>query len=217
MSYHRAPLMALGGDSCPQSGTITQMQQKLDELTATWQPTGYYTWQEMADLVDATVKLAGQASTMATQFYSGTSTPSAKDRVRAAYTAYNSVAERAMTDYLPAWKDAKAKGQVIDAPGFRQWVLDDLAAAIKLMRTVELEVCNTPWLVGVLVGISKVFIGVTDIAKRIGNVVLSIGENAVKAVERGGAIVGFLISIAPYAGIGLGAYLLYQKYGKRRS
>lgn len=199
-----------GGSQCPPSSAYTQMLQKANELDASWNPTGLYTWQDMADVVDAVVKLAGQASSAAIQFYSGNSTPGAKDRVRAAYESYNKIAAQAV-NYVESWKQAKAAGKPIAAPGFKRWVIDDLKAAAALIRAIDVEACNAPWWLNTVVSISGFFIGVTNVARRVVGVALKVGEGALVAVERSGDILSFVLKIAPFAAVGIGGLLLYRK------
>jgi hypothetical protein len=204
MTYHNA----LGDCS-----VNTQLDVYANELERTWNPTGVYTWQDMSNVVAATVQLAGVASSAAIEFFKGNSTPEAKARVRAASNSYNAVSKLAI-DYLIAWKAAREANKPVSAPGFKSWVLDDLRAAAKLFHVVELEACNKPWWVDSAVSISRAFINVVDTAKRVGRAVINVAEGAVKAVERTGDIVGFLLSWGPYLALGVGGYLVYKRVRK---
>lgn len=225
MSYHNHGIMRIGGlfdpidiesqieKQCPESATYRGLVARADELNRTWNPTGYYTWSDMSDVIAATVKLAGQASSAAIKFFSGSSLPSAKDRVRDAADNYNAVAKRA-NDYVEAWKVARAANKPVAAPGFKSWVVDDLKAAAELFRAVEVSVCTTPWWVSAAVSFSSVFIDVVNIAKRVGGAVLKVGEAAVKAVEKTGDIMAFLLPKLPYIALGIGGYFAYKAIKK---
>jgi hypothetical protein len=198
---------------CPPSANHRSMLAQADALERTWNPTGVYTWQDMSNVVAATVQLAGQASSAAIRFFSGDSLPSAKDKVRAASNSYNAIARHAL-DYTVAWQTAKAAGKPVSAPGFKRWVIEDLRAAAELFRAVEIAVCTQPWWLSAAVSISRAFVTVVDVAKRVGGAVLTVAEGAVKAVERTGSIVGFLLSWGPYLALGVGGYLVYKKVRK---
>lgn len=195
--------------TCPPSSTYKTMVARGEELERTWNPTGYYDWRGMADVIAATVQLAGQASSAAVAFFSGNSTPSAKDRVRRALDRYNDIAKQSV-DYTAAWQAAKSQNLPVAAPGFKKWVIDDLQAAAELFRTVEIEVCNQPWWITAAVSFSSFFVNVVSIAKRVTGVVIKVGEAALKAVERTGGLLAFAIPLLPFAAVGVGAYLLYR-------
>jgi hypothetical protein len=198
---------------CPPSAAYKSMLAQADALERTWNPTGVYTWQDMSNVVAATVGLAKLASDAGVRFFSGNSMPSARDKVRDAADHYNSIAKRSL-DYTEAWKTAKAAGKPVSAPGFKRWVIDDLRAAAELFRAVEVAVCKEPWWLSSAVAISGAFISVVDVAKRVVGAVLTVAEGAVKAAERTGDIVGFLLSWGPYLALGVGGYLVYKKVRK---
>jgi len=198
---------------CPQSSTYTSMLARADELEQTWNPTGFYSWEDMSNVLAATVQLAGQASSAAIQFWSGDSIPRMKDRVRAAQDAYHAIAKRSL-DYVEAWRAARLAGKPVAAPGFKRWVIDDLRAAANLFRTVEIASCTRPWWVGAAASYGRAFSAVIDVAKRVGKVVLKVGESALTAVERTGDIVSLLIKVVPYLALGAGVFLVYR-YAKK--
>jgi hypothetical protein len=237
MSYHsslsryRAPVVSPIGDiwdwfggeaamqaefdkACPPSSAYKTMLSTVADLEATWHPTGVYTWEQMAEVVAAAVQLAGQASSAAITFFSSSSTPSAKDVVRKAADRYNLVAKQAL-DYVEAWKGAKAAGKPVEAPGFKKWVIDDLRAAAELMRTIEIQVCGAPWWLGTVTAIAGGFISVANVAKRAVGVALKVGEAALKAVERTGSVVAFLLKWSPFIALGVGGFLVYRHVKKK--
>jgi hypothetical protein len=202
-----------GSGSCKPSDTLTKYRANMSALESSWKPTGLYTWNDLADMTAAVLQLTSQASSMAVSFFAGSSTPDAKSRVRAAAAKYNAVAEQAI-GYTTTWQAAKAQGVPISAPGFRQWVVDILNAALVLMRTVELEVCQSPWWVATLAVIGEFFNNVIEVAKRIAGVLQKVGEAVIKAVERTGGLLAFLTSYGPYLAIGGGALYLWSKTRK---
>jgi hypothetical protein len=189
------------------------MVARADELERTWNPTGYYGWQDMSNVVNATRQLAGHASSAAITFFSGSSLPSARDKVRAAADHYNSIAKRSL-DYIAAWQSARVANKPVAAPGFKRWVIDDLRAAAELFRAVEVAACMQPWWVGAAAAYGKFFNTVIDVAKRVGGIILKVGEAAIDAAEKTGDIAAFLIKWAPFLALGVGGYLVYMKVRK---
>lgn len=225
MSYHRYNVGGLFDDmqqaaqqemerQCPPGSEYNMMLARISDLEANWHPTGYYKWNEMADVVAETVKLAGLASSAAIKFFGMDSLPSSKDRVRAASNKYNDIGKQAI-DYTLAWKAGYASGKLVAAPGFKQWVIDDLKAAAALYREVEINICTTPGWVTTAASIGRGFTAVGDAAKRVGRAVVTVAEGAVKAVERTGSILGFVLPLLPIAALGIGAVIVYRRFGKR--
>ncbi len=189
--------------TCPEGSQIQSMRAQVENLDRTWSTTGYYTWQELQELIPETIKLAGIASQSAINFFSQSSTDEMKARVRAASDSYNKIAAQAL-DYVQTWQKAKQTGSVINAPGLRTWVIKDLRAAVDLMRAVELAQCDSPWWLSAVSGFFGVFIGITNIAQRIGRVVVKAGEVVLDAVETGFS----LWPIVKWGAVGLGALMI---------
>ena len=198
---------------CPLSAPMLALQVNTAALDASWKPTGVYTWNDLADMTAAVAQLSSQASSMATNFFAGSSTPDAKDKVRAAAAKYNAVAQQAGS-YVQTWQQAKAQNVPVAAPGFRQWVIDDLKAALELLRTIEVAQCNSPWWVATLAAVGVFFNAVIETAKKINGVLQKVGQAVIKATERSADLLAFLISYGPYIAIGGGALYLWSKTRK---
>lgn len=165
--------------ACPASAATNGLKAKAEELDRTWQPTGFYTWQQMADLVAAAVEMSGKASSMAIDAYQY----GKNDILRKAAEEYNAIARRANEDYVPAWRAAKTANAPVNAPGFKRWIVDLLKAAHKLARVSEIAVCTAPWWHGILSTFMYYFNKVVDLAKSIAGVVVAAGVAVVNAVE----------------------------------
>ena len=187
---------------CPAGSQVVAMREMIDDLDRTWVTTGYYTWQEMGELIAATIKLAGLESSAALDFFHGNSTDEMKATVRKALDRYNTVAEQAL-DYTQTWQKAKQTGVLINAPGLRAWVIKDLRAAADLARALEIANCQSPWWLGVVTGILGAFIAVGNIAKRIGKTIAKIGEVVLDAAD---TALG-LWPIVKWGAVGLGVVM----------
>lgn len=187
-------------DICPPSATTQQMKARTDELEATWEPTGYYSWQEMSNLLAAAVEMSSHASSAAVNAFQ----ESPSDILRQATAEYVDVVRKANEDYQPAWKRAQATNTPISAPGFKRWVIDLLRSAHKLMRVSEISVCLKPWWLGAVQTFMYYFNKVADIAKSIGHIVVAAGSAVVSAVEG----VFSLIPFVKWGGIIVGVVFL---------
>lgn len=187
-------------DACPASANTRSMQARTDELERSWEPTGYYTWQEMSELLAAAVEMSGRASSAAIQAFQENPT----DVLRKASDEYIQIVRKANEDYLPIWKRAQATNAPINAPGFKRWVISLLRASHKLMRMSEISVCLKPWWLGAIQGFMFYFNKVADIAQSIGRVVVKAGQAVVDAAD---TVIG-LFPVVKWGALGLGALFL---------
>lgn len=204
-------LLSKESASCPVSRKLTEHITQAARLEKEWKPSDYYTWKEMADLLAATVRLGGSFSDAGLRFFQGNSTPSAKDRVRRAYDAYFAVARQSL-DYVEKWRIAKNEGKLIHAPDFKAWAIDDLAAALRLYRTIEIEACNAPWWLDAAAATGRLIndfyesaIWAGRFAKDTGKAAAALASGAVKAARKAGD----WLEYAPYVGVGVGGLLLF--------
>lgn len=186
--------------ACPASAASNQMQARTEELDKNWHPTGYYTWQEMADLLAAAVEMSSKASTAAIQALEDNPTSFLRDAIN----EYVQVSRKAHDDYEPIWQRARATNSPISAPGFKRWVLDLLRSSRKLMRMAEVSVCLKPWWLGAVQGYMYYFNKVVDIAMTIGKVIVKAGEAIVDAAD---TVFG-LFPVIKWGAIGVGGLFL---------
>jgi hypothetical protein len=187
---------------CPPSGRAQELDAKVTELDRTWHPTGYYSWGEMAELIAAAIKLTNYASTTTLQAFRETDWAV----LRSALEEYNKVAERALT-YTEIWQKARATGAIINAPGFRRWVIELLNASKKLMRIAEVSICATadkPWFYTAMGAFMSFFDGVVNTAKRIGRLAAKVGDIVLDAAD---TALG-LWPVAKWSAIGIGVLFL---------
>lgn len=213
-SMQMAGIFSDFGEDCPKGKAYLAMVARIDELERTWNPTGFYKPDDMFDVLAAVVALGGQASSAATSFFAGNSSPRSKSEVRKAFDGYWAVAKRAI-DYTEASRAAKAANKPIAAPGFKRWVIDDMRAAATLLRTLENAECFDSVVVSGVVSIAKACIAVADTAKRAGKTALAVAGGVVKMVERTGDIAAFLLKWTPYIALGVGGYIAYNKYARK--
>lgn len=151
---------------------------KIDDLVRNWNPTGFYTSQDVRDLIGSTMRTVQQAH-------------ATLDRAAAEPNASQASVMRAANDlsraggrsiaYLDAAREADQQGlRVLNAPGLKRWVTDTLAASSSAVVTAAVIGCITPWWVGALAAFQGAFDATFGLAKRLVGAVLAIGETALK-------------------------------------
>lgn len=162
--------------ACPTSAKTQEMLALADDLDRTWQPTGYYTWQEMADLTAAITNVSSQASSMAIEAFKGGQN-AALSKAVSNYTSVSSLVQY----YVEKWKEAKAANALVSAPGFKAWCVSLLKAAGALMRAAEQAACDRPGWADYAVGLVNASYTVVNVAKGVGRAVASVGSAVVDA------------------------------------
>lgn len=187
------------------SGRVAEIDAKTDDLSKNWRPTGFYTPAEMTSLVSAIVAYSTEAAVPLATAPRSTSDAEQQIRQAQAYLARN--IERSKM-YQGAVATAKRDGSAaIDAPGFRDWVINSLVNISQAFVTVAVLQCRTSWL-DRAAAIAK---AISDLAKRVAGVVLKAGETLVKVADRSLDIVQYV----PYIAAGVGLWFVFSKLKKR--
>lgn len=174
---------APGGDEywasqCPVSAASKAVEAQADDLDKTWHPTGFYTANEMQLMVGAIMDTANaQHNSVMAARASWDVAP-----LREAEENYNEIGKRAL-DYTEVWKAARSSGAVIDAPGFRGWVIDALRTINKGMLAVETAACFKPWWVSAMTVYMVYFEKAVAVAKQIGKIAVAAGQAVLDAAD----------------------------------
>jgi len=163
--------------ACPPSSASQSLAAKADNLNANWVTTGYYTSDEMRQMVAAALDLTRAASNAALTQIERYSTSDLKS----ALSAYQDVAKRTV-DWDATWKKARAEDAIIDEPSFKRWVINLLWAGNRLMRQVEIAGCQEPFWLGALTAYVHAFDAVIAVAEAIGKAVVDAGRKIIRAV-----------------------------------
>ena len=99
---------------------------------------------------------------------------------------------------------------MINAPGLKDWVIASMRAISDAYVTATVLQCRQSWLEKWLDRAYRGMSAIGAVATRLVGVVVKVGENVIKAVDTGFGIVATLVKYAPYAAVGVGAYLLYN-------
>lgn len=158
--------------------TLAPLFAKVDDLSSNWQTTGFYTPEELLSAVTTTMDAVRQAQSSLDRVLAEPNT--SKDALTAAAQKLFGAGERAI-DYINAAKQATSAGiRVVNAPGFKQWVIDSLRAGADAMSTASVAACSNPLWLSLLSSFQGGFDVAWGAVMAIGRTVLKIGEDALK-------------------------------------
>jgi hypothetical protein len=164
--------------ACPPSAAVKALDTKADDLNQNWNPTGYYTADQMRQIVGATMNLVNQ-------YHNSVMTARARHNINEladAEDTFNDIGRQAV-DYTQTWQKAQASGAVVNAPGLKYWVVNSTRAMNKGMRAVEIASCTEPWWFGALATYTAMFDALAGVLKSIVGVLVKAGDIVLDAVE----------------------------------
>ncbi len=178
---------------------------KIDNLDATWNPTGFYPPDDVRSVIGSTMELEalGRAAIDKVQIEVHVRT----DLLNRARDGLDRAGARAI-DYLDAAREADSKSiRLVNAPGLKQWVIDTMNAASAALIVGQAVDCLKPWWLSALEAYQEAFdVAITHVVSVAGSV-LAVGENAVKVAFSLLEHLNLLI----LAGLGVGGYLIWKK------
>lgn len=195
------------------SPSVASIDKMTLDLAKNWQPTGYFTLDEVNAIVQ-TIKQA-DATALAQVIIAPKSTSDADQVIKQAsdYLARN---DSRAQPYIDAATKAQQQGlRAIYAPGLKTWVLDSMVNISQAYTTAAALSCQSTFFDAA----ANVITGVWNAAKQIGAFVLGAGETAVNAAE---GIIGLLpylkwvLLAVALGGGGLVVYRQYQRLDVRR-
>lgn len=193
---------------------VAPLDARVVELARTWNPTGYYTPDDIAQIVPQVVSICSAATSAIAQ--APLSTDDARFAKNQALDTINQKLQQSF-NYTQAAKDARAKGQrAIDAPGLKQWVISTMNAASQGLVTAYVLECNMPALATWVIRFQKLFDAVAGVVKRIAGVTLAFGELAIKAVEQVPKLGAILLTVAKWGVVGVAAAYAFRKIKEAR-
>ncbi len=179
---------------------------KIDNLDATWNPTGFYPPDDVRAVISSTMELEahGRAAIDKVQSEAHVRT----DLLNRARDALDRAGARAI-DYIDAAREADSKSiRLVNAPGLKQWVIDTMNAASAALIVGQAVDCLKPWWLSALEAYQEAFdVAIAHVVSVAGSV-LAVGENAVKVAFSLLEHLNLLI----IAGLGVGGYLIWKKH-----
>jgi len=198
---------------CPSAAAsqTTQIDQMAADLQATWNPSGYYTPDDMDTItaqVQACINQAYTATTNAMADVNASQVPDSQLVINDAISRLNGVASQTI-NYIQASKTARASNQVVAAPALKDWVIECLNASSEALQRSYLVECEVPSWVNVLGSIINAAIAVYNAAKAIAGVVAQLATSVVHAAEAAFDIAAWLAAWGPtLLLVGIGAAIV---------
>lgn len=190
------------------NAAVAPFDARITDLVKNWQPTGFYTAQDIRDLVNSTMTLVAQGQA-AVNLAAHEPTASIDSLMRA--TDDLATAGKRSLDYLDAAKTAEQQGmRVINAPGFKRWVTDTMAASSSALVTAAVVGCITPWWVGALAAYQAAFDSLVTVAKRVVGAVIALGDKLLTVAEGAPELLEYL----KWGAIAAVVYVVYGQVKK---
>ena len=188
---------------------VAPFDAKINDLARNWNPTGFYTPDEIRTLVRSTLTTTSQAYD---SLMKAAQEPNASgDSITRASDDLSRAGQRSM-DYLQAATQAEQQGiRLVNAPGFKRWITDTMNAGSSAMVTAAVVACITPWWVGALAAFQTVFDKAWAAVKAVTGAVLAIGETVLKVASD----LPELYDTLKWVAVAGGVYWLWLRYFQR--
>lgn len=187
--------LALGGASSDECRARAEADEgplfaRAQDLAKNWNPTGFYTPEEVEKVLKATYAVLNQVSDILDKAdkeipqrdWGGDE--SGQTHViglkRADVIAQFKEAEK----FQQAWLQAKDQHiDLLDMPGLKRWVVNSMLVAANCVYAASYVLCITPWWMGVLKTMAAFFEDAIDIAKSIGGALKKVGQTVLKVPD----------------------------------
>jgi hypothetical protein len=121
--------------------------------------------------------------------------------------------ESGQFEYRDAVRAARERGVAqITAPGLKRWIIGAMEVTQAAAFVASKVACERPWWLDFLVGAMKVFIAAADFIISIPGIIYNAAKAAIEVVDKFAQIVKYSM----YAGVAVGGWWLWKKYGKKR-
>ena len=179
----------------------------ISNLNLNWHPTGFYKSEDIENVLAMfEVEAANVGNALKTAPLSTSSSETDKK------LAFNELILRYLDPskvYAKAAATAKASGGVVNAPGFKRWVLASMQSIANGYVTATVLHCRQTWIEKWLDRAYKVIVAIGEVVWRIVGVVIKVGEAVVDAAVATAGIAAKIIKYAPYVGAAIVAYVGY--------
>jgi hypothetical protein len=158
--------------------TVAGLDAKIKDLAANWNPTGFYSPDQVRTIVQQVLNTTSSARAALESQMSGNLASSARSNVMQSIADLGKAGQRSL-DYL----NVARLGKTVDAPGLKQWVLNSMNAASSGMVTAYVVDCEKPAIFNVMMSFVAVMTVAYNIIKKIAGIVLAAGEAAVEIAK----------------------------------
>lgn len=217
MSYHSYNIGALGDEYSDQAACLNKANNSsqvlaidgiINGLAKNWNPTGYFLPSDIQQVLNMLADEAAAAG--AALAAAPLSTGDAESAKRQAFEDMLRKYKDRSQAYVKAITEARASGAAaVNAPAFKGFVLSAMQSISDAYVTATVLHCRQTWIEKWLDKAYRGMASIGAVVAKIGGVVLKVGQAAVNAIDTAGSIAAALVKYAPFAALGIGAYLLY--------
>ncbi len=209
--------LALAGDTdchARAEADSASLLARAQELSKDWNPTGYYTPDEVEKVLKATYAVLSQASDLLDR--ADAEIPQRdwdgdeSDQTHAVAIKRADVLKKfqeAQT-FQQAWLKAREQGiALLDAPGLKRWVVNAMVTAANSVFAASYVSCITPWWIGAMRVMAEFFEKAIAIAKVIGTALKMVGQTILEVPDT----LSTVLTVAKWSLIfGVPMYVLYR-------
>lgn len=186
---------------------VAELDAKTNDLARNWNPTGFYTPDEMSQVINANLDLIHKAQSAVDQ--SAAAPNALQESIIRATNDLGRAGQRSL-DYIEAVKQAQQQGTLtINAPGFKRWVTDTMGAASSAIVTAATVACLEPWWAVALSAFQGAFDTVWSIAKAVGNVLVHVGEDIITVADN----LDTIYTVVKYGALAFGVWWVWTNWG----
>lgn len=178
---------------------------KASDLNRTWNPTGFYTRDQISQLVQHTLAMLRNATSSIDAAIADPQAPGSRDALKMSLSSLQRKFDESQA-FVQANQQAAAQGiQTLDAPGLKRWIVSSMQEANAGIWGVAFIACMRPWWVSALATFQGAFDVVYGTAKKIVGVAVQLGEEILKIPDT----VSTMWTYAKWAAAIGGAWWLY--------
>lgn len=198
------------------------MYAKQQALQNNWNPTGYYTPDDMKAVNDAAFQMMTAAGAVLDKALAGSQDLTSRGQLMDARDAIFDQESKALP-FTDAIRNALATGvEIIDSSGFKRWVIGTMEVAKAAMFTAYYVACNrAPLLdllisaIGALTTAADYFVAlvttVAGVVKAAVDLALAAGKQIIKIPD----YIGTITTVALVGVAAVGAWWLWKTFGKK--
>lgn len=197
------------------SSQVSAIDSIIGNLSKNWNPTGYFRPADVQQVLDMLATEAASAG--AALAAAPLSTGDAADVKAQAFDDMLTKYKDRSVGYVQAVAAARASGATaVNAPAFKSFVIASMRSISDAYVTATVLQCRQSWAGKWLDKAYSAVASIGAVVVKIGGVALKVGESVVSAVDTAVGLAATIIKVAPYAALGVGAWLLYGYVKKRQ-
>jgi hypothetical protein len=183
------------------------------DLSANWHPTGFYSPDQIDEIVDSIGKVAANAEDILDKSYAdvinmpASEYPSILSSERKGLVGWVNQGSK-FTEAANLVRQAGNGG--VDAPGLKAWVLSVLARVDSTITAAAVTACLQPWWAGIYRGFSAVLSAAWSTIKAVLGTIAQIGEFIASVPDTAAT----LLKVAKWGGLAVGV-LVALHFGKK--